>query len=55
MPENSADFGLTNFARNSNILLTTGIVIILGVMILPVPTFFIDMLLNRRRKFIYQY
>lgn len=45
MPENNADFGLTNFARNSNILLTTGIVIILGVMILPVPTFFIDMLL----------
>lgn len=45
MPENNADFGLTNFARNSNILLTIGIVIILGVMILPVPTFFIDMLL----------
>ncbi|MCD4693725.1 MAG: flagellar biosynthesis protein FlhA, partial [Calditrichales bacterium] len=45
MPENNADFGLTNFARNSNILLTTGIVIILGVMILPVPTFFVDMLL----------
>ncbi len=45
MPENNADFGSTNFARNSNILLTIGIVIILGVMILPVPTFFIDMLL----------
>lgn len=45
MPENNADFGLTNFARNSNILLSIGIVIILGVMILPVPTFFIDMLL----------
>ena len=34
-----------NLSRNSNIALTAGIVIILAVMVLPMPTFLLDMLL----------
>jgi len=33
-----------NLARNSGIILTGGIVLILGVMLLPMPTFFLDIL-----------
>ena len=45
MIENNAVFGLKNLARNSNLVLTAGIVLILAVMVLPMPTFLIDMLL----------
>jgi len=45
MVENNAVFGLKNLARNSNLMLTAGIVLILAVMVLPMPTFLIDMLL----------
>lgn len=45
MIENNSVFGLKNLARNSNLVLTAGIVLILAVMVLPMPTFLIDMLL----------
>lgn len=45
MADNNPVFGLKNWARNSNLLLTAGIVLILAVMVLPMPTFLIDMLL----------
>ncbi len=34
-----------NLARNSGIILTIGIIVILAVMLLPMPTFFLDILL----------
>jgi flagellar biosynthesis protein FlhA len=45
MPDQNLSSGMKNIARNGNIMLTVGIIIILGVMILPLPSFLLDLLL----------
>lgn len=45
MSDQSAVMGMKNLTRNSNIVLTAGIVLILGVMVLPLPSFLIDIML----------